>query len=190
MRDAVFRRAAPIGLHVRIAALIPEHEFEGDGKSFPSHGSPYFVGGSVCPIGNKKPRRSGASLFSYGITVLLVGFCLFRFDFQGSETKGGGRGNRFNNLLVDLSLNDLTPRECKRLLGRYDRDELERCVNGSCKLWQPVRFFAWEKPNHVHVSAGARGFSLPPSLQCKQRIRPPRWGLHLLQILDQLLQVH
>ncbi|RVJ52084.1 hypothetical protein CN166_26585 [Sinorhizobium medicae] len=62
MRDAVFGRAAPICLHVRIAALIPEHEFEGDGKCFPSHGSPYCLGGSVCPMGKEKPRRSGASM--------------------------------------------------------------------------------------------------------------------------------
>ncbi|RVJ67641.1 hypothetical protein CN167_30430 [Sinorhizobium medicae] len=59
MRDAVFRRAAPIGLHVRIAALIPEHEFEGDGKNFPSHMSPCLLGGSVCPVGKEKPRRGG-----------------------------------------------------------------------------------------------------------------------------------
>ncbi|RVE99563.1 hypothetical protein CN141_34390 [Sinorhizobium meliloti] len=61
MRDAVFRRAAPIRLAFRTAALIPEHEFEGDGKSFPSHRSPCCLGGSVCPMGNRKPRRSGVS---------------------------------------------------------------------------------------------------------------------------------
>lgn len=32
MRNAVFRRAAPIRPDIRIAALIPEHEFEGTGR--------------------------------------------------------------------------------------------------------------------------------------------------------------
>ncbi|RVL82935.1 hypothetical protein CN131_30810 [Sinorhizobium meliloti] len=31
-----------------MVALIPEHEFEGDGKSFPSRVSPYCLGGSSC----------------------------------------------------------------------------------------------------------------------------------------------
>ncbi|RVN58490.1 hypothetical protein CN108_05490 [Sinorhizobium meliloti] len=59
MRHSVLGRAAPICLAIRIAALIPEHEFEGDGKSFPSHVSPYCLGGSVCPMDNKNPPKRG-----------------------------------------------------------------------------------------------------------------------------------
>ncbi|RVM91455.1 hypothetical protein CN122_14755 [Sinorhizobium meliloti] len=52
MGDAELGRAAPIRADVRIAALIPEHEFEGDGKSFPSH-----VSHLVC--WNQKTRSNG-----------------------------------------------------------------------------------------------------------------------------------
>ncbi|RVQ38918.1 hypothetical protein CN059_31910 [Sinorhizobium medicae] len=47
MRYAVFCRTASVRLAIRVVALIPEHEFEGDGKSFPRLDSPYHLGGSA-----------------------------------------------------------------------------------------------------------------------------------------------